>query len=241
MAAVMDHQQAVRQAMQDVMSSRRLDERQQQLQQQRLDDAEARLKKARLLVQGPILPKVYVWPSAVLCLLCCAVLCLLRCAGLGYQQGRLKKACLLVQGSILCKAYFWPGTVPALLCLMCCACCATSRLCCAMLCCALMSFVHQTLYGSCIAHQVMQYTWVETWYAAIQHCTYHTDGRAKMSLSCKTSHPQRDAYRAISTFVYTSLMSDGVFITYIQTLDLFIYSTATWVPVYRSVSWLVSG
>ena len=58
MASVMEQQQHVRRATQDVLSSRRLDEQQQQLQQQRLADAEARLKKARLLAQGPVLPKV---------------------------------------------------------------------------------------------------------------------------------------------------------------------------------------
>ena len=58
MGGVMEQQQEVRRALQEVQFSRRLDEQQRQLQQQRLEDAEARLKKARLLVQGPILPKV---------------------------------------------------------------------------------------------------------------------------------------------------------------------------------------
>ena len=51
-------QQEVRRAQQDMLSSRRLEESQQQLQQQRLAEAEARLKKARLIVQGPPVPQV---------------------------------------------------------------------------------------------------------------------------------------------------------------------------------------
>ena len=64
MGGVVEQQQEVRRAMQDVQFSRRLDEQQRQLQQQRLDDAEARLRKARLLVQGPILPKVSIQTSS---------------------------------------------------------------------------------------------------------------------------------------------------------------------------------
>ena len=58
LAALLEAQQDVRRAMQSVQSSRRLDEQQQEQQQQHLADAEARLKKLRQLVQGPVTPKV---------------------------------------------------------------------------------------------------------------------------------------------------------------------------------------
>jgi len=57
-AALLEAQQDVRRAMQSVQSSRRLDEQQQEQQEQHLAEAEARLKKLRLLVQGPSVPQV---------------------------------------------------------------------------------------------------------------------------------------------------------------------------------------
>ena len=59
LAALLEAQQEVRRAMQSVQSSRRLDEQQQEQQEQHLTEAEARLTKLRLLVQGPALPKVW--------------------------------------------------------------------------------------------------------------------------------------------------------------------------------------
>ena len=55
---MLDAQQEVRRAMHSVQSSRRLDEQQQEQQQHHLDQAEARLKKLRLLAYGPVIPKV---------------------------------------------------------------------------------------------------------------------------------------------------------------------------------------
>ncbi|KAL0037869.1 hypothetical protein WJX79_002900 [Trebouxia sp. C0005] len=57
MAALLEAQHDVRRAMQSVQSSRRLDEQQQEQQEQHLAEAEARLKKLRLLVQGPCIPQ----------------------------------------------------------------------------------------------------------------------------------------------------------------------------------------
>ena len=59
MAALPEAQHDVRRAMQSVQSSRRLDEQQQEQQEQHLAEAEARLKKLRLLVQGPSIPQVH--------------------------------------------------------------------------------------------------------------------------------------------------------------------------------------
>ena len=58
MAALLEAQHDVRRAMQSVQSSRRLDEQQQEQQEQHLAEAEARVKKLRLLVQGPSIPQV---------------------------------------------------------------------------------------------------------------------------------------------------------------------------------------
>ena len=57
-AALLEAQHDVRHAMQSVQSSRRLDEQQQEQQEQHLAEAEARVKKLRLLVQGPSIPQV---------------------------------------------------------------------------------------------------------------------------------------------------------------------------------------
>lgn len=72
MAALLEAQHDVRRAMQSVQSSRRLDEQQQEQQEQHLAEAEARLKKLRLLVQGPCIPQVqsmchHCQPSAAGC------------------------------------------------------------------------------------------------------------------------------------------------------------------------------
>ena len=57
-AALLEAEQDVRRVMQSVHSSRRLDQQQQELQEQELADAEGRLQKLQLLVQGPPMPKV---------------------------------------------------------------------------------------------------------------------------------------------------------------------------------------
>ncbi len=57
-AALLEAQHDARCAMQSVQSSRRLDEQQQEQQEQHLAEAEARVKKLRLLVQGPSIPQV---------------------------------------------------------------------------------------------------------------------------------------------------------------------------------------
>ena len=58
LAALLEAQHDVRHAMQSVQSSRRLDEQQQEQQEQHLAEAETRVKKLRLLVQGPSIPQV---------------------------------------------------------------------------------------------------------------------------------------------------------------------------------------
>ena len=67
LAAVLDAQQEVRRAMHSVQSSRRLDEQQQEQQQHHLDQAEAGLKKLRLLAHGPVIPKVTSHSSLLAC------------------------------------------------------------------------------------------------------------------------------------------------------------------------------
>jgi multidrug resistance efflux pump len=62
MAALLEAQHDVRRAMQSVQSSRRLDEQQQEQQEQHLAEAEARVKKLWLLVQGPSIPQVPLSP-----------------------------------------------------------------------------------------------------------------------------------------------------------------------------------
>ncbi|DBA80639.1 TPA: hypothetical protein ACH3X1_007887 [Trebouxia sp. C0004] len=57
MAALLEAEHDVRHAMQSVQSSRRLDEQQQEQQEHHLAEAEARLKKLQLLVQGPSVPQ----------------------------------------------------------------------------------------------------------------------------------------------------------------------------------------
>ena len=62
MATLLEAQHDMRRAMQSVQSSRRLDEQQQEQQEQHLGEAEARVKKLRLLVQGPSIPQVPLSP-----------------------------------------------------------------------------------------------------------------------------------------------------------------------------------
>ena len=98
-------QQDVRRAQQDVLSSRRLEESQQQLQQQRLADAEARLKKARLLVQGPPVPQVSPESTPETQPCCAAIrICAISCVMCRRTAaGRPRYLCSLHHPPVQCK------------------------------------------------------------------------------------------------------------------------------------------